>query len=110
MREPGSGGNLNVMFFKNLQIICLMTLLTKGEEGQTLIRLGRSIVHHFRWNLLENMTNRFLHIPDFAWISHALPLKAPMVQKQIFLVEISPLNGWEAYDILIWLDTQGPRY
>ncbi len=75
MREPGSGGNLNVMFFKNLQIICLMTLLTKGEEGQTLIRLGRSIVHHFRWNLLENMTNRFLHIPDFAWISHALPLK-----------------------------------
>ncbi len=36
MREPGSDGNLNVMFFKNFQIICLMTLLTKGEEGQTL--------------------------------------------------------------------------
>ncbi len=31
-------------------------------------------VHHFTWNLLENMTNRFPHIPDFAWISHALPL------------------------------------
>ncbi len=26
------------------------------------------------WNLLENMTNRFPHIPDFAWIYHALPL------------------------------------
>ncbi len=49
MREPGSDGNLDVMFF-------------------------RSIVHHFTWNLLENMTNRFPHIPDFAWISHALPL------------------------------------
>ncbi len=34
----------------------------------------RSIVHHFSWKLLENMTNRFPHIPDFAWISHALPL------------------------------------
>ncbi len=30
MREPGSDGNLNVMFFKNFQIICLTTLLTKG--------------------------------------------------------------------------------
>ncbi len=37
MRKPGSDGNLNVMFFKNVQIICLMVLLTKGEEGQTLI-------------------------------------------------------------------------
>ncbi len=36
MREPGSDGNLNVMFFKKFQIICLMTLLTKCEEGQTL--------------------------------------------------------------------------
>ena len=36
MREPVSDGNLNVMFFKNVQIICLMTLLTKREEGQTL--------------------------------------------------------------------------
>ncbi len=25
MREPGSDGNLNVMFFKNFQIICLMS-------------------------------------------------------------------------------------
>ncbi len=33
MTEPGSDGSLNVMFFKNFQIICLMTLLTKGEEG-----------------------------------------------------------------------------
>ena len=33
------------------------------------------IVHHFTLNLLENMANRFQHIPDFAWISHALPLK-----------------------------------
>ncbi len=33
MREQGSDGNLNVMFFKNVQIICLMTLLTKAEEG-----------------------------------------------------------------------------
>ncbi len=56
MREPGSDGNLNVMFFKKFQIICLMT-----------------IVHDFTWNLLENMTNRLPHIPDFAWISHALP-------------------------------------
>ena len=40
-----------------------MTLLTKGEEG------------HFTLNLLENMTNRFPQIPDFAWISNALPLK-----------------------------------
>ncbi len=47
-----------------------MTLLTKRELGQTL-----SIVHHFTWQLLENMTDRFPHIPDFAWISHALPLK-----------------------------------
>ncbi len=61
MREPGSNGNLNVMFFKNFQIICLNTV--------------RSFVHHFTWNLLKNMTNRFPHIPDFAWISHALPLK-----------------------------------
>ncbi len=36
MREPGSDGNLNVMFFKNFRIVCLMILLTKGEEGQTL--------------------------------------------------------------------------
>ena len=36
----------------------------------------RSTVHHFTWILLENMTDRFSHIPDFAWISHALPLKA----------------------------------
>ena len=36
MREPGSDENLNVMFFKNFHIICSMTLLTKGEEGQTL--------------------------------------------------------------------------
>ncbi len=49
-----------------------MTLLTKGEEGQSTVR---SIFHHFTWNLLENMTDRFPHIPDFAWISHALPLK-----------------------------------
>ncbi len=55
MRGPGSDGNLNVMFFKNSQIIYL-------------------IFHHFTWNLLENMTNRFPHTPDFAWISHALPL------------------------------------
>ncbi len=75
MREPGSDGNLNVMFFENFQMICLMTLLTKGEEGQTLKSTVRSIVHHFTWNLLENMTNRFPHIPDFAWISHVLPLK-----------------------------------
>ncbi len=26
MREPGTDGNLNVMFFKKIQIICLMTL------------------------------------------------------------------------------------
>ena len=37
MREPGSDGNLDVMFVKNFQIICLMTLLTKGEEGQNLL-------------------------------------------------------------------------
>ncbi len=36
MREPGSDGNLNLIFFLNFQIICLMTLLIKGEEGQTL--------------------------------------------------------------------------
>ena len=36
MTELGSDGNLNVMFFKIFQIICLMTLLTKREEGQTL--------------------------------------------------------------------------
>ncbi len=36
IREPGSDGNLNVMFVKKIQIICLMTHLTKGEEGQTL--------------------------------------------------------------------------
>ena len=62
MREPGSDGNLNVMFFKTIQIICLMTLVTKGAEGQT---LKMTIVHHFTWNLIENMTNRFPHIPDF---------------------------------------------
>ncbi len=28
MREPGSDGNLNVMFFINFQIMYLMTLLT----------------------------------------------------------------------------------
>ena len=33
MREPGSDGNLNVMFFKKFQIICVITLLTKDEEG-----------------------------------------------------------------------------
>ena len=48
-----------------------MTLLTKGGKGQSTLR---SIVHHFTWNLLENIMNRFLHIPYFAWISHALPL------------------------------------
>ncbi len=72
MREPGSDGNLNVMFFQKISDNILMTLLTKGEEGQSTVR---SIVHHFTWNLLENMTNRFPHIPDFVWISHALPCK-----------------------------------
>ncbi len=71
MREPGSDGNLNVMFFTKIQTVCLMTLLTKSEEG-----------HHFTMNLLENMTNRFPHIPDFAWVSHALPL-----QQKILLQE-----------------------
>ncbi len=72
MREPGSGGNLNVMSFKTFQIICLMT------KGQTLkitiweLSGASFIILH----LLENMTNRFPHTPDFAWISHALPLKA----------------------------------
>ncbi len=76
MREPGGDGNLNVMFFfRKFQIICLMILLTKGEEGQAFKITVRSIVHHFAWNLLENMTHRFPHIPGFAWISHALPLK-----------------------------------
>ena len=28
----------------------------------------------FHLRLLENMTDRFPHMPDFAWISHALPL------------------------------------
>ncbi len=32
----------------------------------------RSIVHHFTWNLLENMTNRFPHIPGFAWTCGSL--------------------------------------
>ena len=45
MRESGSDGNLNVTFFKNFWIISL-----------------------------ENMTDRFPHIPDFGWISHASPL------------------------------------
>ncbi len=36
MREPGSDGKLHVMFLKKFHIICSMTLLTKGEEGQTL--------------------------------------------------------------------------
>ncbi len=53
MREPGSDRYLNVMFcFKTIPIICLMTLLTKGEEGQN-------------WN-------RFPHIPDFASLMHCL--------------------------------------
>ena len=63
MREPGSDGNLNVMFFQ------------KNSDNMLNDPPVRSIVHHFPWNLLENMTNRFPHIPDFAWISHALPLK-----------------------------------
>ncbi len=33
------------------------------------------MIYHFTRKLLENMTDRFPHIPDFAWISHALPLK-----------------------------------
>ena len=36
MRDPGSDGNLNVMFFKKFQIICLRTLPNKGEASQTL--------------------------------------------------------------------------
>ena len=69
-----------------------MTLLTKGEEKRSfyyyflqhenICKMVRKAINnllfrqgHFTWNLLENMTNRFLHIPDFAWISHALPLK-----------------------------------
>ncbi len=40
MGEPGSDGNLNAMclvfFLKIYQIICLMTVLTKGEKGQIL--------------------------------------------------------------------------
>ena len=50
MREPGSDGNLNLMFFK------------KNSDNT--------------WNLLENMTDRFPYIPDFAWISHAWPLNS----------------------------------
>ena len=72
MREPGSDGNLNVKFFNFFLIMCFMTLLTIGEESQ----IVRSIVHHFICDLIDYMTNRFPCIPDFAWISHALPLDA----------------------------------
>ncbi len=49
MRNPGTDGNLNIMNINKF--------------------------HHFTWNVLKNMTNRFPHIPDFAWVSHVLPLK-----------------------------------
>ncbi len=71
-----------------------MTLLTKGEEGQTLkitiwelpgacddfndlVFLIYCQEHRssFYMEFIRTMTNRFPHIPDFAWISHALPLK-----------------------------------
>ena len=50
MREPGNDGNHNVMFLKQIQIICLMTLLTKREEGQT---LKITIVHHFYMEIIR---------------------------------------------------------
>ncbi len=56
MRNAGIGGNLNITNIDKLHIILLY------------------IVHHFTWKLLEYMTDRFPRIPDFAWISHALPL------------------------------------
>ena len=56
MREPGSDGNLNVMFYKKFQII------------------------------LENMTNRFPLIPNFAWISHALPLNSTCNRMASFFI------------------------
>ncbi len=37
--------------------------------------ISSSLIYFYTFYLLENMTNRFPHIPDFAWISHALPLK-----------------------------------
>ncbi len=62
MREPGSDGNLNVMFFKK----------KSDNDFNRAYAVNRRF--NFTWNLSENMTNRFTHIPDFAWISHALPL------------------------------------
>ena len=98
MREPGSDGNLNVIFFQKISDNMLKSecprksksgklpkidfLLTKHIEGNLFFEvfsdfhfLGHSLFHYFTWNLLENMMNRFPHIPDFSWICHALPLK-----------------------------------
>ncbi len=80
MREPGSDGNLNVMFF--FQKFSDNTVNSPIEN----LWYVMSIVHHFTWNLFENMTNRFPHIPDSAWISHALPHKEKSHEKNLFKI------------------------
>ncbi len=39
---------------------------------------GNRYVMNINPQLLENMANRFPHMPDFAWISHKLSLNVKM--------------------------------
>ena len=70
MRKPGTDGNLSI---RNAKVLRWLT--TEYSENLLFWSFRHFFyVHHFTWNLLENMMNRFLQIPGFAWISHAFPL------------------------------------
>ena len=73
MREPSSDGNLYVMFFKNVQIICLMTLLTKAEEGLFHVGCNLEVGCDI---LLMNPKPKSSHSWNHSWkIGHALIMK-----------------------------------
>ncbi len=74
MRNPGTDSNF---FIRNINNLMMVDPPKNGIKQKDL----RSIVLHFTCKLLENMTNMFPHIPDFAWISHTLPLTLPITQE-----------------------------
>ncbi len=66
MREPGSDGNLNVMFFKNFQMICLMTFLTFSQEGQTL-KISIHCQEHLSSFYMEFIRKHDEQVSTYTW-------------------------------------------
>ncbi len=64
MREPGGDGNLNVMFFKNFQIICLRKSIRTPVNSLVFLIYCQEHRSSFFMEVIRNMTDRFPHKPD----------------------------------------------